>query len=251
MLSRFFIDRPIFAWVIALFIVLAGTLALVRLPVEQYPSIAPPQVVIQANYPGASAETAQNSVTQVIEQQLTGIDDLMYFASTTGSTGQIQITATFLAGTNPDIAQVQVQNKVQQASSRLPQEVLQQGVIVQKSQFSFQLIVGISDTKGRYTNIDISDYLASRLQDPLSRVPGVGDVQVFGSAYAMRIWLDPYKLVSYKLTPADIRDAVRAQNAQVSAGGPRAQPANAEPQTDATVTAQKRPRTPEKFANIN
>jgi len=250
MLSRFFIDRPIFAWVIAIFIALAGVLALVRLPIEQYPSIAPPQVVIQANYPGASAETAQNSVTQVIEQQLTGIDNLMYFASTTGSTGQIQITATFLAGTNPDIAQVQVQNKVQQASSRLPQEVLQQGVVVQKSQFSFQLIVGISDTMGRYTNIDISDYLASHLQDPISRVPGVGDVQVFGSPYAMRIWLDPYKLVSYNLTPADIRDAVRAQNTQVSAGELGAQPAIAEQQLNATVTAQSRLRTPEQFRNI-
>ncbi len=250
MLSRFFIDRPIFAWVIAIFIALAGALAIVRLPVEQYPSIAPPQVVIQTTYPGASAETAQNSVTQVIEQQLTGIDNLMYFASTTGSTGQVQITATFLAGTNPDIAQVQVQNKVQQASSRLPQEVLQQGVVVQKSQFSFQLIVGISDTMGRYNNIDISDFLGSRILDPISRVPGVGDVQVFGSPYAMRIWLDPYKLNSYNLTPSDVRDAVRAQNTQVSAGEIGAQPATAVQQLNATVTAQSRLTTPEQFRNI-
>lgn len=250
MLSRFFIDRPIFAWVIAIFIALAGVLAIVRLPVEQYPSIAPPQVVIQTTYPGASAETAQNSVTQVIEQQLTGIDNLMYFASTTGSTGQVQITATFLAGTNPDIAQVQVQNKVQQATSRLPQEVTQQGVVVQKSQFSFQLIVGISDTMGRYNNIDISDYLGSRLLDPISRVPGVGDVQVFGSPYAMRIWLDPYKLVSYNLTPTDVRDAIRAQNTQVSAGEIGAQPATGTQELNATVTAQSRLSTPEQFRNI-
>ena len=250
MLSRFFIDRPIFAWVIAIFIALAGVLAIVRLPVEQYPGIAPPQVVVQASYPGASAETAQNSVTQVIEQQLTGIDNLMYFSATTGSTGQVQITATFEAGTDPDIAQVQVQNKVQQATSRLPQEVLQQGVVVQKSQFSFQLIVGINDTQGRYNNVDISDYLASRLVDPLSRVPGVGDVQVFGSSYAMRIWLDPYKLVSYNLTPIDVRDAVRAQNTQVSAGELGAQPAVPEQQLNATVTAQSRLQTPEQFRNI-
>ncbi|MEZ5556968.1 MAG: efflux RND transporter permease subunit [Pseudomonadales bacterium] len=249
-MSRFFIDRPIFAWVIAIFITLAGALAIVRLPVEQYPSIAPPAVTIQANYPGASAETAQNSVTQVIEQQLTGIDNLLYFSATSSSSGQVQITATFAAGTDPDIAQVQVQNKVQQASSRLPLEVQQQGVTVQKSQASFQLIVALSDTMGRYNNVDISDYLASNLQDPISRVPGVGEVQVFGSSYAMRIWLDPYKLVSYALTPADIRDAVRAQNTQVSAGEIGGQPASAEQQLNATVTAQSRLKTPEQFRNI-
>ena len=157
MLSRFFIDRPIFAWVIAIFIALSGTLAIVQLPVEQYPSIAPPSVTIQTIYPGASAETAQNSVTQVIEQQLSGIDNLLYFSASSSSSGQVQIVATFIAGTDPNIAQVQVQNKEQQASSRLPQEVLQQGVTVQKSQTSFQLIVGLYDTIGRYNNVDISD----------------------------------------------------------------------------------------------
>ena len=250
MLSRYFIDRPIFAWVIAIFVALAGTLAIFELPVEQYPGIAPPSVTIQATYPGASAEIAQTSVTQVIEQQLTGIDNLLYFSASSSSTGQVQITATFAAGTDPDIAQVQVQNKVQQASSRFPQEVLQQGVTVQKSQTSFQLIVGLSDTKGRYSNIDISDYLASHLLDPISRVPGVGEVQVFGSSYAMRIWLDPYKLVSYNLTPSDVRDAVREQNTQVSAGEIGAQPAVAEQQLNATVTAQSRLQTPEQFRNI-
>jgi multidrug efflux pump len=250
MLSRFFIDRPIFAWVIAIGIALAGALSIVRLPVEQYPSIAPPAVTIQAIYPGASAETAQNSVTQVIEQQLTGIDNLLYFSATSSSSGQVQITATFAPGTDPDIAQVQVQNKVQQAISRLPQEVIQQGVTVQKSQASFQLIVALSDTMGRYDYFDIADYLVSRLQDPISRVPGVGEVQVFGSSYAMRIWLDPYKLVSYNLTPGDVRDAVRAQNTQVSAGEIGAQPATRTQELNATVTAQSRLRTPEQFRNI-
>ena len=250
MLSRFFIDRPIFAWVIAIFIALSGTLAIVQLPVEQYPSIAPPSVTIQTIYPGASAETAQNSVTQVIEQQLSGIDNLLYFSASSSSSGQVQIVATFIAGTDPNIAQVQVQNKEQQASSRLPQEVLQQGVTVQKSQTSFQLIVGLYDTIGRYNNVDISDYLGSRLLDPISRVPGVGDVQVFGSPYAMRIWLDPYKLFSYKLTPNDVRNAVRAQNTQVSAGEIGAQPSMAGQELNATVTAQSRLRTPEQFRQI-
>ena len=250
MLSRFFIDRPIFAWVIAMFIALAGAISLLRLPVEQYPSIAPPAVTIQTTYPGASAETAQNSVTQVIEQQLTGIDNLLYFASTSSSNGQVQIVVTFAPGMNPDIAQVQVQNKVQQAISRLPQEVVQQGVTVAKSQTSFQLIVGLYDTMDRYTNVDISDYLASRLQDPISRVPGVGDVQVFGSPYAMRIWLDPYKLVSYNLTPGDVQAAVRAQNTQVSAGEIGQQPATAEQQLNATVTSQSRLQTPQQFRDI-
>src|SRR4030095_2280844 len=179
MLSRFFIDRPVFAWVIAIFIVLAGALSIDQLPVEQYPSIAPPQVVIQTTYPGASAETVQNSVTQVIEQQLIGIDNLLYFSSTSSSSGQMQIQASFLAGTDPDIAQVQVQNKVQQATPRLPPEVLQQGLTVEKSPFSFQLIVALSDTNGRWNNVDISDYLISRLQEPIARVPGVGDLNVF------------------------------------------------------------------------
>ncbi len=250
MLSRFFIDRPIFAWVIAISIALAGALAIVRLPVAQYPDIAPPSVTIQTFYPGASAETAQNSVTQVIEQQLTGIDNLLYFSSTSSSSGSISITVTFAPGTDPDIAQVQVQNQVQQATSRLPQEVLQRGITVRKSQSSFQLIVALSDTMGRYNNVDISDYIGSSLQDPISRVPGVGDAQPFGSPYAMRIWLDPYKLVSYNLVPEDVADAVRAQNTQVSAGEIGAQPSTAQQQLNATVTSQSRLQTPEQFRNI-
>ncbi len=250
MISRFFIDRPIFAWVIAIFITLAGVLSIFQLPVEQYPSIAPPSVTVQAQYPGASAETTQNSVTQVIEQQLTGIDNLLYFSSSSSSSGQAEITATFAPGTDPDIAQVQVQNKVQQALPRLPQEVTQQGLAVQKSQSGFQLIIALSDTMGRYDAVDIADYVASNLQDPISRVPGVGEARVFGSSYAMRIWLDPYKLVSYNLTPADVRDAIRAQNTQVSAGALGGLPATAEQQFNATVTAQSRLSTPDQFRNI-
>jgi multidrug efflux pump len=250
-ISQFFIERPVFAWVIAIVIALMGVLAINTLPVTQYPTIAPPAVTIVANYPGAAAETVQNSVTQVIEQQLTGVDNLLYFSSSSSSDGQVQITATFAPGTNPDIAQVQVQNKVQQALPILPQEVQQQGVVVLKSQSSFLLVVALyDDTGGRYTNIDISDFVGSKLQDPISRVSGVGQAQVFGSPYAMRIWLDPFKLNSFALTPDDVRQAVLAQNTQVSAGELGALPAVKGQELDATVTAQSRLTTPEQFRNI-
>jgi multidrug efflux pump len=249
-LSQFFIERPVFAWVIAIVIALMGLLAIETLPITQYPTIAPPAVTISASYPGASAATLQSSVTQVIEQQLTGVDNLLYFSSNSSSSGQVSITVTFAAGTNPDIAQVQVQNKVQQALPTLPQEVQQQGVVVQKSQSSFLLVVALYDVSGRYTNIDISDFIASKLQDPLSRVPGVGQVQVFGAPYAMRIWLDPYKLQSYSLMPSDVQNAILAQNVQVSAGELGAQPAVAGQELDATVTAQARLSTPAQFRNI-
>ncbi|HEY1836118.1 MAG: efflux RND transporter permease subunit [Rhizomicrobium sp.] len=249
-MSRFFIDRPVFAWVIAIVIMLVGALAIYTLPIAQYPTIAPPSVTISAVYPGASAETLQNSVTQVIEQQLTGLDNLLYFSSSSSSSGQVNITVTFSAGTDPDIAQVQVQNKVQQAIPLLPIEVQQQGITTQKSQTTSLLIVALYDDTGRYTNIDISDYMASKLQDPLSRVPGVGSVQVFGAQYAMRIWLDPYKLATYSLTPDDVRTAVLAQNTQVSAGEIGAQPAVKGQQLDATVTAQSRLQTAAQFRAI-
>ncbi|HXC55059.1 MAG TPA: efflux RND transporter permease subunit [Rhizomicrobium sp.] len=249
-LSQFFIERPVFAWVIAIVIALAGLLAVETLPITQYPTIAPPAVTITATYPGASAETVQNSVTQVIEQQLTGVDNLLYFSSSSSSSGQIAITVTFAPGTNPDIAQVQVQNKVQQALPTLPTEVQQQGVVVQKSQSSFLLIVALYDDTGRYTNNDISDFLASKLQDPLSRVSGVGQAQVFGAPYAMRIWLDPFKLNNFGLTPSDVQAAVLAQNTQVSAGELGAQPTIPGQQLDATVTAQSRLQTPAQFRAI-
>ncbi|MEJ1968506.1 MAG: efflux RND transporter permease subunit [Rhizomicrobium sp.] len=249
-LSQFFIERPVFAWVIAIVIALMGLLAIQTLPITQYPTIAPPSVTVSATFPGASAETVQNSVTQVIEQQLTGVDNLLYFSSASSSNGQVTITVTLAAGTDPDIAQVQVQNKVQQALPTLPQEVQQQGVVVRKSQSSFLLVVALYDDSGRYTNVDISDFITSKLQDPLSRVSGVGQVQVFGAPYAMRIWLDPFKLNSYGLTTGDVETAILAQNTQVSAGELGAQPSVPGQQLDATVTAQSRLQTPAQFRAI-
>jgi multidrug efflux pump len=248
--SRFFIQRPIFAVVIAIVIMLAGVLAILALPIEQYPTIAPPAVNVSAVYPGASAETVESSVTQVIEQQLKGLDHLLYFSSTSGSDGSASITATFAAGTNADIAQVQVQNKLQAATPTLPAQVQQQGLVVAKSQPSFLLVVGLYATDARYTNIDIADYLNSKMVDPLARINGVGDLQVFGSQYAMRIWLDPYKLNNYKLMPSDVRDAILAQNVQVSAGQIGAEPAAAGQALNATVTAQSFLQRPEQFAAI-
>jgi multidrug efflux pump len=249
-MSRFFIDRPIFATVIALVIMLIGALAIRALPVAQYPIIAPPRVFISAFYPGADAATSESSVTQVIEQQLTGIDHLLYFSSTSGSDGSVNITATFQPGTDPNIAQVQVQNRLAQATPLLPAEVQQQGLSVGKSGASFLMIVALYDTTGRYSDVDIADFMNSRLRDPLSRVDGVGSVDVFGGQYAMRIWLDPFKLDNFKLMPADVRNAVLAQNVQVPAGQIGAQPAVDGQALNAIVTAQSRLQTAEQFANI-
>ena len=217
-MSRIFIDRPIFAWVIAILIMLLGLGAINRLPIAQYPDVAPPQVNVRASYPGASAQTLQDSVTQVLEQQLTGLDGLLYFQSSSSSRGQATINVTFEKGTDPDIAQVQVQNAVQSAVSRLPQQVQQQGVRVTKSSTDFLLIIAVYDESGRTTDMDVSDYLSSNMQDTLARMPGVGDVNVFGAPYAMRIWLDPAKLRSYSLMPGDIISAISAQNVEVAAG---------------------------------
>jgi multidrug efflux pump len=249
-MSRFFIDRPIFAWVIAIAIMLAGALAIRSLPVAQYPSIAPPAVSITAIYPGADAATLESSVTQVIEQQLKGLDHLLYFSSSSSSNGQVQIQATFEAGTNPDIAQVQVQNKLQQATPLLPSIVQQQGLTVAKESPGFLAVVAVYDDSGRYTDRDVSDYVTSKLQDPLARVQGVGDVQVFGGQYAMRIWLDPYKLNNFGLMPSDVRNAVLAQNVQVSAGQIGGQPAVPGQELNATVTAQSRLQTADQFKAI-
>jgi multidrug efflux pump len=250
MLPRFFIERPIFAWVVAIVIMLAGVVSIRLLPIAQYPDVAPPQVEISATYPGADAQTLENSVTQVLEQQLSGIDHLLYFTSSSSNSGQATITATFSQGADADTAQVQVQNKVQQAMSRLPEVVQQQGVRVEKSQTDFLLVVSISDTSNRMTVADLGDYLVTNLQDPISRVEGVGGVQVFGSQYAMRLWLDPHKLNSFGLTPDDVRAAVLAQNTQVSAGELGGLPSVAGQQLNATVTAQSRLQTPEQFRNI-
>ena len=249
-LSRFFIDRPVFAWVIAIVIMLAGAISAFTLPISQYPTIAPPAVVVSTFYPGADAATLQNSVTQVIEQQLTGLDNLLYFSSASNADGSVSITATFAAGTNPDIAQVQVQNKVQQAIPQLPAQVQQQGVAVAKAQSNFIIVIAVYDDTGRYNNVDISDFITSKMQDSLSRVSGVGNVQVFGSQYAMRIWMDPYKLHNYGLMPSDVRTAIQAQNTQVSAGSLGAQPAIKGQSLNATVTAQSQLQTAEQFRNI-
>ena len=249
-MSRFFIDRPIFAWVIAILIMMAGLLAMKTLPIAQYPSIAPPSVQISTVYPGASAQTVQNSVTQEIEQQLTGLDGLLYFSSTSTNTGAVTITATFQAGTNPDIAQVQVQNKVQAALPLLPSEVQQQGVVVQKTNSSVLLIVAIDDPNGRYSSQDLSDVMVSTMQDPIARVTGVGSLNVFGSQHAMRIWLDPYKLANFNLNAGDVRTALMNQNVQVPAGQLGRLPTAPGQELNATVTAQSQLQTPDQFAKV-
>ncbi|CAI0803612.1 efflux RND transporter permease subunit [Serratia quinivorans] len=250
MLAHFFVFRPVFAAVLAICIMAAGILALLTLPVEQYPDIAPPGVTVTANYPGAAAKTVEDSITQVIEQQIKGIDGLLYFSSTSSSAGQARISLSFDQQTDPDIAQVQVQNAVNQANSRLPQEVQQQGITVTKSQGDSLMVVALYDTSGQMDNVDINDYLVSSLQDPLSRVDGVGETTVFGAQYAMRIWLDPLRLTSYGLMPSDVQAAVEAQNAQVTSGELGSLPTEPGQAMNATVTAQSRLQTPEQFSNI-
>ncbi|MBU1436058.1 MAG: efflux RND transporter permease subunit, partial [Gammaproteobacteria bacterium] len=249
-MSRFFIDRPIFAWVIAIVIMLAGVLAISGLPIAQYPSIAPPAISITASYPGASARTLEDSVTQVIEQKMKGLDGLLYMSATSESSGTATITLTFSADTNPDIAQVQVQNKLALATPLLPQEVQRQGVQVAKSARNFLLVMGFVSEDGSMSNIDIGDYVSANVQDVLARVDGVGEIQMFGSQYAMRIWLDPAKLANYKLMPSDISAAIVAQNAQISAGQLGGLPAVAGQQMNASITAQSRLQNTEQFGNI-
>ena len=249
-MSRFFIDRPIFAWVIAIVIMLAGALAIFNLPVAQYPAIAPPAVTIQATYPGASAETLQDSVTQVIEQRMTGLDGFRYMKSTSDSTGRLRIELTFEPGTNPDIAQVQVQNKLSLAVPLLPDAVQRQGIQVTKSATGYLLVIAFTAVDGAYTSTELADFITTNVQDTVSRVTGVGEVQVFGSPYAMRIWLNPDKMNQFKVTPGDIRSAVLAQNAQVSAGELGGAPAVKGQTLTATITAQTLLETPEDFEQI-
>jgi len=249
-MAKFFINRPIFAWVIAIAISLAGLLALRSLPISQYPNIAPPSIAITVNYPGASAETVQSSVVQVIEQQMNGIDNLIYFSSESTKDGSLGITLTFKQGTDPDVAQVQVQNKLQLAVPLLPQEVQQQGIRVAKATKNFLLVIGFVSTDGSLTGSDIADFVVSSVQDPISRTPGVGDFQVFGAQYAMRIWLDPAKLNNYGLTPTDVRNAIAAQNVQVASGELGGLPSLEKQQLNATVIGPSRLQTPEEFGNI-
>ena len=249
-MSRLFIDRPIFAWVLAIIVMLGGAGALYLLPVEQYPDIAPAQVNIRATYPGASAETIENSVTQVLEQQLTGIDGLLYFSSQSSSRGQANITAIFAMGSDPDIAQVQVQNKFQSALSRLPAQVQSQGIRVTKANSDTLLLVGVYDETNTRVNQDVSDYMASNIQDPLSRVEGVGEVNIFGAPHAMRIWLNPQRLAAVSLMPSEVISAITAQNSEVAAGEVGGLPSPQGQMLNATVTAQSRLQTVPEFENI-
>ncbi|WP_405423650.1 multidrug efflux RND transporter permease AcrD [Pantoea stewartii] len=249
-MSNFFIDRPIFAWVLAILLCLCGTLAIISLPVEQYPDLAPPNVRITATYPGASAQTLENTVTQVIEQNMTGIDNLMYMSSNSSNTGQAQITLTFTAGTNPDEARQQVQNQLQAALRQLPQPVQSQGVTVNKTGDSNILMVAFVSTDGSMNKQDIADYVASNIQDPISRIDGVGEVDAYGTQYAMRIWLDPYKLTAYALTTDDVVNAIKSQNTQVAVGQVGGLPAVNNQALNATVNAQSMLQTPDQFKAI-
>ena len=249
-MAKFFIDRPVFAWVISIIIMLAGTLSIVKLPVAQYPDIAPPAVSIRATYPGASAQTVQDTVIQIIEQGLTGIDNVQYMSSTSDSSGIGEVTVTFLAGTDPDIAQVQVQNKLQTSMPLLPQEVQQQGVRVTKSSAGFLMVIGFVSADNSMDKYDIADYVAANVQDQLSRVNGVGQITLFGSQYAMRIWLDADKLATYGLVTSDITDAIRAQNAQIAAGELGGAPAVPGQEINSSIVVQTRLSTPEEFGNI-
>ena len=249
-MARFFIDRPVFAWVIAIIIMLAGGISILNLPISQYPSIAPPTIGITAQYPGASAQTVQDTVTQVIEQNMNGLDYLLYMSSTSDSSGQAQITLTFSADANPDIAQVQVQNKLQLATPLLPQEVQRQGISVAKRGANFLKVYAFVSEDGSMDNADIADYVATNLKDAISRISGVGEVSLFGSQYGMRIWLDPHKLQSYKLMPSDVINAINAQNAQVSAGQLGGTPSVPGQQMNLAISVQERLQTPEQFGNV-
>ncbi|HGG5249632.1 TPA: efflux RND transporter permease subunit [Salmonella enterica subsp. enterica] len=249
-MANFFIRRPIFAWVLAIILMMAGALAIMQLPVAQYPTIAPPAVSISATYPGADAQTVQDTVTQVIEQNMNGIDNLMYMSSTSDSAGSVTITLTFQSGIDPDIAQVQVQNKLQLATPLLPQEVQQQGISVEKSSSSFLMVAGFVSDNPNTTQDDISDYVASNIKDSISRLNGVGDVQLFGAQYAMRIWLDANLLNKYQLTPVDVINQLKVQNDQIAAGQLGGTPALPGQQLNASIIAQTRLKDPEEFGKV-
>ena len=249
-MAHFFIHRPIFAWVISLVIMLAGVITLTNMPIAQYPTIAPPTVTIAATYPGASAETVENTVTQIIEQQMNGLDGLRYISSNSAGNGQASINLNFEQGIDPDIAQVQVQNKLQSATALLPEDVQRQGVKVTKSGASFMQVLAFYSPDGSLSGADINDYVNSNISEPLSRVAGVGELQVFGGQYAMRIWLDPAKMNSLQVTPSDIAAAIRAQNAQVAVGQLGGAPSVQGQVLNATVNAQSMLQTPEQFKNI-
>jgi len=249
-MSHFFLERPVFAWVIAILIMVGGLLAIFNLPVSQYPNIAPPSITVSARYPGASAQTVENTVTQIIEERMTGLDNLLYFSSQSDSAGNASITLSFKPGTDPDIAWSKVQNKLDGAKPLMPQVVQQMGITVSKSTRNILLIVGLYSEDGSMNKDDLSDYINTNIQSILSRVDGVGEASAFGGQYAMRIWLDPAKLVSYGLTPADIRTAVKAYNVQVSSGQLGSRPAVENQQLNVSVNVQSLLQTPDQFGEI-
>ena len=250
MLSRFFLDRPVFAWVVAIILMVAGGLAIYNLPISQYPPIAPPSIAITAFYPGASAETVENSVTQIIEQKMTGFDKMLYLSATSDSSGQSRVELTFAPGTDPDLAWAQVQNKLQLAMASLPEVVQRSGVKVAKSTRNYLLIVGLISEDGSMDGTDLRDYAQSNLEKVLSRVPGVGEVEVFGSQYSMRIWLNPDKLTSYQMTVQDVITALKAYNVEVSAGQFGGAPAVEGQRLNASIIVQSLLKTPQEFAKI-
>ncbi|MBN2126707.1 MAG: efflux RND transporter permease subunit, partial [Deltaproteobacteria bacterium] len=250
MLSRFFLDRPVFAWVIAIIIMLLGALAIYNLPISQYPPIAPPSIYIRASYPGASAETVENSVTQIIEQKMTGLDQMIYLSATSDSSGMARIELTFAPGTDPDLAWAKVQNKLQLAMANLPETVQRSGILVGKSTRNYLLLVGLVSEDGSMDRNDLGDYAASNIEKILARVPGVGEVEIFGTQYAMRIWLNPNRLTDYHLTVADVVAALRAYNVEVSAGQFGGAPAVEGQRLNASIVVQSLLKTPDEFAAI-
>ena len=250
MLSRFFLDRPVFAWVIAIIMMVAGGLAIYNLPISQYPPIAPPSIAIDSFYPGASAETVENSVTQIIEQKMTGFDKMLYMSATSDSSGASRIQLTFAPGTDPDLAWAQVQNKLQLAMANLPNMVQRQGVKVSKSTRNWLIIVGLISEDASMDGVDLRDYAQSNLEKVLARVPGVGEVEVFGSQYAMRVWLNPDKLTNFHLTIEDVITALQAYNVEVSAGQFGGAPAVEGQRLNASIVVQNLLKTPDEFAAI-
>ncbi|MBN2539750.1 MAG: efflux RND transporter permease subunit, partial [Deltaproteobacteria bacterium] len=250
MLSKFFLDRPVFAWVIAIIMMAAGGLAIYNLPISQYPPIAPPSIAISASYPGASAETVENSVTQIIEQKMTGFDKMLYMSATSDSAGSSRLELTFAPGTDPDLAWSQVQNKLQLAITSLPEIVKSQGVTVSKSTHNYLIVVGLISEDDSLDGDDLRDYAKSSLEKVLARVPGVGEVEIFGSGYAMRIWFNPDKLTNYHLTVEEVIAALRVYNAEVSAGQFGGAPAVEGQRLNASIVVQNMLKTPEEFGAI-
>jgi len=249
-MGKFFIDRPVFAWVLAIFIMLAGILAITQLPISQYPSIAPPTIVVTAAYPGATAQTLDDSVTSLIEQEMNGADGLQYIESQSQANGQVQITVTFTTGTNADLAAVDVQNRLKRVEARLPQAVTQQGVQVTKSRSNFLLFITLASQDGKLDPVALGDYASRNILNEIKRVPGVGQAQLFGTERAMRIWIDPAKLVGYKLTPADVSAAIKAQNAQVASGTLGDLPSPGSQQISASIVVSGQLSTVEQFGAI-